>query len=164
VDKYEEISNLVKTMSNIKVIRIQDEANMQKAYNIRYKVFVDEQKVPAEEELDEFEPISRHFLAMENNKALGTARWRFTQKGCKLERFAVLNEARGKGVGQALVRAVIDDIQGVLKNEGKKEILMYLHGQVTAVPLYEKFGFICSGEPFDECGIIHYYMSKKFEI
>jgi predicted GNAT family N-acyltransferase len=138
--------------------------NMQKAYNIRYTVFVEEQKVPAEEELDEFEPISRHFLAIENDKPLGTARWRFTQKGCKLERFAVLQEARGRGVGQELVRAIIQDIQQVLKNEGKKGILMYLHGQVTAVPLYEKFGFVCSGEPFDECGIMHYYMSKQLEI
>ncbi|GAB4329022.1 MAG: GNAT family N-acetyltransferase [Flammeovirgaceae bacterium] len=147
-------------MNNIKVIRIQDDNVLQEAMKIRYKVFVEEQKVPAEEELDEFETSARHFLALEGSKPLGTARWRFTAKGCKLERFAVLEEARGKGVGKALVKAVVEDIEEVIKKEGKKEILMYLHGQVTAVPLYEKFGFIPAGNPFDECGIMHYYMSK----
>jgi predicted GNAT family N-acyltransferase len=128
---------------------------MQEALRIRELVFVEEQRVPAEEEYDEFETTSRHFLATVDGQPAGTARWRLTDKGVKLERFAVLAPYRGTGVGSALVRAVLDDIRASEETNGK---LLYMHAQLTAMPLYAKFGFQPVGEMFEECDIKHYKM------
>lgn len=137
---------------------IQHKADAEAAMALRFAVFVDEQKVPAEEEKDEFEESSRHFMVKEGSgKVIGTARWRTTNKGVKLERFAVHKNWRGKGIGSLLVQAVLDDIRDFPELNSKKK---YMHAQLDAVPLYAKFGFLKSGEPFDECGIMHYLMEK----
>jgi predicted GNAT family N-acyltransferase len=128
------------------------------AFRIRETVFVQEQLVPAEEEYDEFENTSRHFLAYVHGTPCGTARWRYTDKGIKLERFAVLKEFRSKKVGSALVQAVLADIQQHPSSQGK---LLYLHGQITAMPLYRKFGFEPVGDMFEECNIQHYKMERR---
>ena len=86
---------------------------------------------------------------------MGTARWRITSNGVKLERFAVLADARGQGVGQALVKAVLADIQAKPEAALKSK---YLHAQLSAVPLYSKFGFNKVGDIFEECNIMHYKM------
>lgn len=125
------------------------------ARNIRITVFVHEQLVPEEEELDEFEVSSRHFLAYVDGKPAGTCRWRYTDKGVKMERFAVSKEYRGKGVGGALLRAAMNDVSAMPESKGK---LRYLHSQITAMFLYESVGFKAVGEPFDECNIMHYKM------
>ncbi|WP_026950940.1 GNAT family N-acetyltransferase [Algoriphagus mannitolivorans] len=135
--------------------KITDKESLQKAFKIRETVFVVEQGVDSRDEYDGFEESSFHFLAKLNGKAVGTARWRFTDKGIKLERFAVLKEARGKGVGQALVKAVLEDISSVPESKGKTK---YLHAQLDAVPLYSKFGFEKVGEMFEECNIKHFKM------
>ena len=70
---------------------------------------------------------------------------------------------RSHGVGSRLVKAVLED---VLSNPSNKNKTIYLHGQVTAVGLYEKFGFEKKGELFVECNIEHFLMQynsgKKF--
>ncbi len=128
---------------------------MQKAFSIREQVFVQEQHVPADEEYDEFEDSSRHFLAFAEGLPCGTARWRYTDKGIKLERFAVLKDYRSRKVGSALVQALLEDIKNQPQSAGK---LLYLHGQLTAMPLYSKFGFTPIGDLFEECNIQHYKM------
>ncbi len=129
------------------------------AYLIREKVFVEEQHVPQEEEIDSFENTSTHYLAKnEEGIALGTARWRRTEHGIKLERFAVLKEFRKAGAGSKLVEAVLEDVRKELLAEGES---IYLHSQIDAMPLYEKFGFVKQGKKFDECGIMHYKMVLK---
>jgi len=125
------------------------------AFEIRFKVFVDEQKVPAEEELDEYEGMARHFLEYRDERPVGTARWRHTDKGIKLERFAVLGHYRGQGVGAALVHAVLADVATDLNSEGKQ---IYLHAQLTAEPFYAAQGFSPEGEVFYEAGIAHVRM------
>ena len=141
----------------ITVVLITEPAQMQAALRIREAVFVQEQHVPAEEEYDEFEDTSRHFLAMVGPDPAGTARWRLTQKGVKLERFAVLSQYRGTGVGSALVKTILDDIH---VTEGTQGRLLYMHAQLTAMPLYAKFGFQPVGEMFEECDIQHYEMQR----
>ena len=141
----------------IKVIKVISGADLESVFSIREAVFVKEQEVPQEEEYDDFEESSTHFLAMVGNEPAGTARWRTTNKGIKLERFAVLKSFRGMGVGQALVKTVLEDI--MLQPENKRKLL-YLHAQLPAVPLYAKFGFIKEGEQFMECNIAHYAMKK----
>ncbi len=124
--------------------------DLQAAYAIREEVFVVEQQVSRKDEFDEFEEESYHFLATIDSKPVGAARWRRTDTGGKLERFAVGVKYRGKGVGKALMRAVLSHIDET-HFTGK----LYLHAQLDAIPLYTHFGFAIVGEQFNECEIEH---------
>jgi predicted GNAT family N-acyltransferase len=139
----------------INVLPISNPSDLETAFAIRQKVFVEEQHVDAREEYDEYERISTHFLARAEGTPCGTARWRRTSNGVKMERFAVLPDFRGKGVGKALVKAVLDDI---FSQQPEPIERIYLHAQVTAMPLYAGFGFIPVGPMFEEAGIQHYKM------
>jgi len=123
---------------------------MKKAHAIRYEVFVIEQNCPEDLEW-EFEEESTHFLVFNNEKAVATARHRKTEKGFKLERFAVLNSERGKGFGNIVLKAILNDI-----SDYKGEI--YMHAQTDVIPFYEKMGFKKSGGEFEEAGIMHFKM------
>ena len=135
------------------VKRATDPSDLENVFAIRREVFVGEQNCPPELEW-EHEEESNHFLATVDGVPAGASRWRKTDKGYKLERFAVLKNFRGKGVGQALVQAVLND----LPNEAD---YIYLHAQVDAVTLYERFGFVKTGPEFEEAGIRHYKMIKQ---
>lgn len=152
------ISTSFGRMTDIKVEKIKSPADLELAHKIRYEVFVEGQNVPPEEEIDQYENDCAHFLAKFHDIPCGAARWRYTDSGIKLERFAVLESFRGKGVGSALVEAVLKDIESDADNTGK---LLYLHAQISAMPLYEKFGFVRRGELFLECDIEHYSMIRS---
>ena len=130
-----------------------DEDTLKQAFDIRRKVFVLEQEVDEHEEY-EFEEDSTHFIAEINGQAVGTARWRKTANGVKLERFAVLKEFRSMNVGSALVQTIINHIP-------IEHTYLYLHAQLTAMGLYAKYGFIQEGPMFEEAGIKHYKMVLK---
>lgn len=141
-----------------RVIAATSEALRKKAFQIREEVFVVEQEVATHEEFDEFEDESHHFVALdENDEPVGAARWRYTDKGIKLERFAAKKTMRGKGLGSAIVKAVLDDIT----EKADKGTYLYMHAQLPAVPLYLKFDFQTKGDQFDECGIMHYLMWRE---
>jgi predicted GNAT family N-acyltransferase len=125
-----------------------------KVFAIREEVFVQEQCVKREEEYDNFEDESIHYIAFDNEKPVATARWRETDKGVKLERFAVLKPYRRKGFGEAILHEVLKDVRPI-----KKKI--YLHAQLTAVPFYERNGFEKEGDVFEEANILHYRMYLK---
>jgi len=148
----------MRTQYTIKKIEINTAEYLQ-ARQIRCAVFVEEQGVSAEEEYDAFDAIATHFLVVDalTQEACATARWRFTEKGVKLERFAVLPAHRGKGVGKYLIEGVLTDIATHPQSVGK---LLYLHAQVHVIGLYEKCGFAITGEPFYEAGIKHMKMQK----
>ncbi|KOY86460.1 GNAT family acetyltransferase [bacterium 336/3] len=141
----------------IQVHKINDAEETKYAIGIREQVFVIEQKVPKEDEYDSHEQESHHFLAYYENMPCGTARWRYTEKGIKLERFAVLEEFRDKKVGKAILENVLNDIKNHPESKNKA---LYLHAQIQVVGFYEKFGFQKFGEPFQECDIWHYKMQK----
>ncbi len=138
----------------ILINKIIDKSQMQKVWDIRRVVFVIEQECPEELEW-EFEEESTHYLASLNGKPVGTARWRRTEKGFKLERFAVLKEARNSGVGSSLVKHLLNE----LSDQTEKK---YLHAQLTAAPLYAKHGFKPEGENFWEAGIEHVKMVRNY--
>ncbi|WP_421764378.1 GNAT family N-acetyltransferase [Ekhidna sp.] len=141
-----------------RVIPATSEELRKKAFAIREEVFVVEQQVAFEEEFDEFEDESYHFVALdENDDPVGSARWRYTDKGIKLERFTAKKSMRGKGLGTALVKAVLENIE----EKAEKGTYLYMHAQLPAVPLYLKFGFQTKGDQFDECGIMHYLMWRE---
>ncbi len=136
--------------NKVEVKRIADAEDLEKIFAIRRKVFVDEQNCPPELEW-EFEDESTHFMGTVGGVPAGAARWRRTEKGYKLERFAVLKEFRGFGMGKALVQKVLDDLP-------KDASYIYLNAQLTAIGLYERFGFVKEGPQFEEAGIQHFKM------
>ena len=107
---------------------------------IRRAVFVDEQRVPAELELDGLDGDAEHYLARMGDRPVGTARARRTTKGWKLERVAVTRSERGSGVGRALVEHAIAH----LKTGGAKVVSIGTGGDDFHAParaLYEELGF-----------------------
>ena len=122
---------------------------------IREKVFIVEQNVPEDVEIDEYEDSSNHIIALLDEKYLGTARWRTTENGVKLERFAVLIEKRGLGIGKKLVEFILEKI--------KSEPFVYLHAQDHVISFYKQFGFTPIGDHFYEGGISHQKMIWKQE-
>jgi len=138
----------------IRKFSFEDSSIAEQAFEVRRVVFVDEQKVSREEEFDEFEKTSQHFLALNNNKPVGTARWRKTDKGIKLERFAVLQSQRNNGVGRAILDEVLKDVKDLNQK-------VYLHAQLTAVKFYKRAGFIEDGAHFWEANIEHVKMVYK---
>ena len=149
---------MAKPMVTIKVSHIDTPADLQEAFKIREVVYIDEQKINREDEFDEFEDSAHHFLATADGVPAGTCRWRLTDEGYKLERFATLPEFRKKGVGGQLMEAMLDHIAGFKASKADK---LYLNAQVTAMPLYYKYGFKEEGQRFWECGIEHQKMSRK---
>lgn len=137
-------------LKEIKVRQVSKTDDLEKVFAIRRQVFVIEQNCPPELEW-EFEDESTHFLATVNDVPAGAARWRKTDKGYKLERFAVLEEFRGLGIGRELVEAVLAGLPADAN-------YIYLHAQTQAMGLYQKSGFEPTGPEFEEAGIKHYKM------
>ena len=127
--------------------------DIKEAFSIREKVFVEGLNIPVKIELDEYDKVAHHIIAYADEIPAGTARWRKTKEGIKLERFAVLPKFRLLGVGRALTEYIIK----TLKNEKN----IYLNSQHTAIGFYEKLGFYKNGKSFIEAGILHQKMFFK---
>ncbi len=121
------------------------------AFSIRNAVFVEEQMVDPELEYDEYEDTATHYLLYYNDIPVATARWRQTDKGIKLERFATLKEYRYKKLGEAILDKVLEDAK-------EFKLAVYLHSQIKALPFYERKGFVKEGGVFLEADIEHYLM------
>ncbi len=122
------------------------------AVPVRHAVFVDEQKVPAEIELDALDPLSLHALAFDGaGRVLGTGR--LLPDG-HIGRMAVLRQARGNGVGSALLAALMQ----AARARGDREVA--LSAQTHAIAFYERFGFVAEGEEYDDAGIPHRLMRR----
>jgi predicted GNAT family N-acyltransferase len=131
-------------------VRKANAGDMHHVFSIRRNVFVEEQHCPPELEYAN-EEESVHFIAFYDDEPCGAARWRKTNNGIKLERFAVLPAYRGKKVGTHLVEAVLFDLPA---GSGR----VYLNAQVSAVDFYLKLGFEPVGDLFEEAGIMHRQM------
>lgn len=139
-----------KTIANdIKVEKIEDPKLESIAFAIRRQVFVEEQNVSQQREsMDDAQAI--HYLATVNGLPAGAARYRIMEKGAKIERIAVLNSYRGKKVGEAILKKIVED----LRDEKK----IYLYAQVNASPFYIKNGFRQTNNYFLDAGIEHVEM------
>lgn len=125
------------------------------AVNIRYEVFVEEQKVPADIEIDELEDKSHHVVLYEDDQPIGTARIYHRGDGIyKIQRVAVLKNYRGKGVGVQLMK--VCELQ-ISKLRGTK---ITLGAQLQALSFYEKLGYTAEGTEFIDAGIPHQEMTK----
>ena len=142
----------------MEIHRIVSQPDLAAALAIRRTVFVLGQNVPADLEQDTHDHTdATHYLARATDgTACGTARWRATDNGVKLERFAVLADYRNQRAGAELLREVLRDVTA--EHPGAT---VYLHAQLPAVRFYERHGFEKQGEMFEECDIQHYKMVWK---
>jgi predicted GNAT family N-acyltransferase len=119
---------------------------------VRFTVFVDEQKVPAEMEMDDDDPRCIHVLALDDDVPVGTGRLDVTRAG-KVGRVAVLASRRGQRIGTM----IMESIHEAAGEHGLAAV--WCNAQVSAVPFYEGLGYrVTSTEPFDEAGIPHLRM------
>ena len=135
--------------TTVRVRRVSSKKELEKAFDIRVRVFVREQGVPEEIELDRDDRRAIHFLASAAGKAVGTARVVMRHGSAKIGRMAVLKSYRRRGVGTELLKRAI----ATAKRQHTQRI--YLHAQVPVIGFYETMGFRCIGPVFAEAGIPH---------
>lgn len=124
--------------------------NISECLKVRKEVFIKGQNVPEEREIDGLDPECVHLLLKYNSETCGTLRLREIDKDTmKIERVAVLEKFRGKKLGNSLMQKAIQ----YLISEGFKKAK--LSSQVDVIPFYEKFGFITTGEEYEDAGIMH---------
>ena len=130
--------------------------DMAACFAIRRAVFCVEQGVSEDHEIDGRDPECRHYLLRLGGRAVGTARVRPVEPGMsKIERVAVLAPHRGGGLGSALMRRVLRD----LDDAGCAAAL--LHAQAHSESFYRALGFATEGAPFEEAGIPHVRMVRR---
>lgn len=139
----------------VKGVYLNGEDDLSDAFDIRRKVFIEEQKVAEELEMDGMDAYAIHAVAYAEGKAVATGRIIYDGDTYKIGRVAVLKEERGKQYGDFIVRMLAD--RAFL--HGAKEVL--LGSQLHAVGFYEKIGFEPYGEVFDDAGIPHIHMKLK---
>lgn len=151
-----------------KVIKAVSDADLAKTKAIRMTVFVQEQKVPAEHEMDEFDPIAHHWLLLKRTSSsqtenceewapIGTIRmYEEARTVGRLGRMAVLKAHRGNGNGRKLISA----LESYAWDNGFSRIT--LHGQYDVKGFYASCGYAqMSDEIFEEEGILHVHMAKE---
>jgi predicted GNAT family N-acyltransferase len=119
---------------------------------IRFAIFVGEQNVPADIELDDMDEKSLHAIAWDDGKAVGTGR--LLPEG-KIGRMAVVKEWRRRGVGAAILEALLAEA----RRRGHREIR--LSAQLQAAEFYRAHGFVAEGKVYEEAGILHQAMRRK---
>ncbi len=136
------------------MIAIESPADMARAYAIRRRVFIEEQRVPEEIELDADDARAFHALAIADGDAIGCGRMLNHGEEVKIGRMAVLPPFRGTGVGRDILRFLMDRARA----RGFRKAI--LHAQLSAEGFYLKEGFTPVGGVFDEAGISHRKMEK----
>lgn len=126
----------------------------QDAKFIRKQVFIIEQNIPEEEEWDDQDMISDHFVVYDQDQPIATAR---LLQNNSVGRVAVLKAYRGQGVGRMIMLEVIRQAH----QQDRK--FLQLSSQVHAISFYEKLGFSIQGDAYDECGIPHIKMQLVIE-
>lgn len=126
--------------------------------SLRHAVFVLEQKVPPEIEIDELDPLSSHAIARDSSgTVIGTGRLIPPSRAGELPRIGRMAVARGwrrAGVGGAILKLLCDEAQ----RQGFREVT--LHSQTHASAFYFRHGFLSHGAEFNEAGIPHQEMRK----
>jgi len=138
-----------------RVVAIESPERMADAHAIRRRVFIEEQHVPEELELDEDDQHAVHALALMDGRAVGCGR--FVAHGgveVKVGRMAVLAELRGTGIGQAILEFLMNEA----RRRGFSRAV--LHAQLSAEGFYLKQGFLPVGPVFEEAGMSHRKMER----
>lgn len=143
-------------MSSTIVRKADWQKDMASIMRIREAVFINEQNIPPEQEWDELDSQAIHFLSIDGNYAMGTARLTKETEDCgRIGRVAVLKDWRGLHIGEAIIQAVIQEA----KLQGFKTLT--LSAQKYAIKFYQRFGFEVVGDEFLEVGIPHVDMNYQ---
>ena len=124
------------------------------AFAVRKLVFVDEQQVPLEEEIDQHEEHSEHFVLYNGETPVGAGRFRSVDSKGKFERICVLSSHRGNGSGALLMT----EIEKYAVKNGYTTLK--LNAQTHALSFYEKLGYHITSDEFLDAGIPHKSMEK----
>ncbi len=146
---------------NCQIVKADSPRHLADALHVRRSVFVEEQGVPEALEVDEHDALDRgtvHFVAYMDGLPVGAGRLRpYDGGGGKVERVAVLQPARGTGIGRKIMLA----IERAAREAGFRQLK--LNAQIHARRFYEKLGYEPYGEPFEEAGIAHIAMAKELD-
>ena len=123
--------------------------DLKSCHALRRAVFIEEQEVPEDLEVDGLDDAALHLLATLDGRPVGTARMLLKGATGKIGRVCVLRDLRGQGVGAALIRAAVEELRRLGLAQAK------LGSQVHAIPFYEKLGFAAEGPVYDDAGIPH---------
>ena len=123
--------------------------DLESCHALRRAVFIEEQEVPEDLEVDGLDDTALHLLATLDGRPVGTARMLLKGATGKIGRVCVLRDLRGQGVGAALIRAAVEELRRLGLAQAK------LGSQVHAIPFYEKLGFTAEGPVYDDAGIPH---------
>lgn len=126
----------------------------QDAFKVRRLVFVEEQQVPEEEEIDQYDDKCTHFVLYDQETPIGAGRFRDLDGIGKVERICVLSSARGTGAG----KLIMDKIEQYAKKNDYSALK--LNAQTQAIPFYSKLGYEIISEEFMDAGIPHRTMKK----
>jgi predicted GNAT family N-acyltransferase len=137
---------IVKVVANAK--------ELDDAFTVRKVVFVDEQHVPVEEEIDQFEEESTHFVMYQVGSPVGAGRFRLLDGIGKVERICVLKDTRKFGAG----KQIMNEIETYAKENGIHKLK--LNAQTHAIPFYSGLGYEVVSEEFLDAGIPHKTMTK----
>ncbi len=141
-------------MYEVKIVK--SEQQLQQAFEVRRKVFVEEQGVPEHIELDEFDATAIHFIVYNGDHVIAAARIReYEPKVGKVERVCVLPEFRGKRIGILIMNAIEE--YAIEHNFTK----LKLNAQSYAIPFYEKLNYEINSPEFLDAGIPHRTMEKS---
>lgn len=140
----------------IKIANTKTEIN--DAMVVRKHVFVEEQQVPLDIELDEYDETAIHFVGYLNDEPVCASRLRIINNCGKLERICVLKRYRGNGYGVQVIKAMEEKL--LQKNVS----ISKLNAQVQAVDFYKKLGYDVISKPFTEANILHVTMEKQLKL
>ncbi|MDO3409299.1 GNAT family N-acetyltransferase [Saccharibacillus sp. CPCC 101409] len=143
-----------------KVTRVENEEQLRRGLAVRREVFIEEQQVPEELEVDDYDAIgsrARHVLIEQAGEEVAAGRLIPYQGGAaKFQRIAVRSAFRGKGYGRVVVAALED----AAREAGFRRAV--LDSQCHAEAFYAGLGYVTKpGEPFYDAGILHVRMEKE---
>ena len=142
--------------AELKILAATSPEQIAMAYSIRRRVFIEEQRVPEDIELDADDARAFHAIAMRGGQAVGCGRYvEHGEREVKIGRMAVIRELRGSGIG----RAILEFLMRSARERGYRRAI--LHAQLTAEGFYLKQDFQPQGETFEEAGIPHRAMSRE---
>lgn len=140
----------------MKIKIVNNQKMLNQALKVREIVFINEQKVPLSEEIDQYENEAIHFLVYnKKNQPIATCRTRiYSDNKVKIERVCVLKAYRGLQIGKNLINFAEQEA----KNQGFKVSVLSAQSQV--LDFYQKLGYQVCSEPFIDANIEHYLMEK----
>ena len=143
-------------MEDLSYKLVEDRSELGAAFAVRRRVFVEEQGIAEGLVFDDNDGEALHAVVKNGAEVVATVRVRFlSSTRAKLERMAVLEECRRKGIGSRATSFVI----GELKQRGVEQVV--LHAQCAVVPFYKSCGFDEVGLPFREAGVEHIEMGRR---